>query len=240
MKKVLVLLGTYRKQNTYNIIQQIEEILNKNDISMEIVHLNKYDIKNCVGCECCINTNKCNIKDETEIIIDKMISSDGIILASPVYLLQVSGMMKTFIDRTCKIYHRPLLIKKPVLSVVTTKGSGLKNTSKYLTSVGLQWGMMDGGNIGRSIFNIDKKVEIKELKKYIHLLDQPSDYHPKLKELIDFEIQKSLAVYLKGLDLDYWQSNKLLGAYYFFPCKINIFKRGISQLVGQIVRNKMK
>ena len=94
-------------------------------------------------------------------------SSDGVMLTSPVYMENVSGILKTFLDRTCKWFHRPELYGKPILVIATTKGSGLKATLKYLERVVIQWGGFNSGKIGRNIGNIDNEVKVMEVKKFI-------------------------------------------------------------------------
>lgn len=240
MKKVIALHTSKRKMNTYKILVQIKEILSKNDVDVEIVSLYDLDIKDCIGCEQCILKNNCVLSDETEMLMKKISSSDGIIISSPVYLQQVSGKLKTFIDRTCKWFHRPELYTKPILCVATTKGSGLKSTLLYLESVAVQWGAMPAGSIGRNIRNINTPVADKELLKFIKLLNSPLEYRPPLGNLINFEVQKALAQHLLELDMEYWKEKDWNTKPYYFPCKINAFKQIFAYCVGATIRRGMK
>lgn len=239
MKKVVALLGTKRKVNTYKLLLNIRNLLTEHNIELEIIELYKYDMKDCVGCETCILNGKCVLQDDTASIMDKLSEADGIILASPVYLQHVSGKMKTFFDRTCSWYHRPVLATKPVLCVATTKGSGLKATLSYLENITSQWGAISAGSIGRKIYNIQNPVTLKEISKFLLLLNTPQNYSPSLNELIGFEVQKSLSQYLGGLDAEYWEKMHWMTKSYFYPCKINPIKRIISSLVGYTIRKNM-
>jgi multimeric flavodoxin WrbA len=100
-----------------------------------IILVVKCCIKDCIGFKHCILKDDCVLKDDVVQIMDKIKNSDGIILTSPVYLQAVTGKLKTFVDRTCKWFHRPEIYGKPVLIIVTTKGSGFKSTLKYLEKV---------------------------------------------------------------------------------------------------------
>lgn len=113
------------------------------------------------------------LPDDTASIMQQLREADGIILASPVYLQQFSGQIKTFIDRTCVWYHHPILTGKPVFAVATTKGSGLRKTLFYLESMAVQWGAIPAGRVGRSIFTQDQPVSEKEVTKLIQLLQRP-------------------------------------------------------------------
>jgi multimeric flavodoxin WrbA len=239
MKKVIAIHASRRNKNTYDILVQLKNILAKKDIEVKIISLYDLNIKDCMGCEYCITNDSCVVKDEIQELMKAFEFADGIILSSPVYLQQVSGKMKTFIDRTCKWFHRPVLTEKPILSVATTKGSGLKSTLDYLESVTVQWGAMNAGSVGRNIRNIENPVENKEVKKFIQLLNNPSSYKPSLNSLINFEVQKSLAENLIDFDVEYWVNKGWNNRPYYNDCKINPFKRFIALIIGKSIRREM-
>lgn len=239
--KVLAINSSRRKGNTYRILLQIKNILGQNDIQLDIINLHDYKVKSCVGCENCLINDKCNLQDDINLIADKIIAYDGIILSSPVYLRSISGILKVFVDRTCSWYHRPVLYGKPILVVSTTKGSGLKYTLKYLEDIGIQWGMLPSGLIGRSIININKPVSYKECKKFIKNLKIAREKHrPQLRLIINFNIQKVLSTQLAGLDLQYWAKMNWNNQDYFYKCKINIVKRVIGRSVFTLLNMVMK
>lgn len=225
--------------NTYRLLLQIQQELVKFDVEVEILSLYDFHIQDCLGCEKCIIQDDCVYHDDVELLTDKMKTADGIILSSPVYLQQISGKLKNFIDRTCKWYHRPALYGKPVLCVATTKGSGLKSTLSYLRSVAVQWGAMPVGSIGRTIRDINCPVTKKELSGFIKLLQAPRSYRPPLSSLINFEIQKALAKYLDGLDTRYWTEKGWDKESYYFQCSSNGLKCIVSAMFGTILQRGM-
>lgn len=224
--KVVAITSSKRKMNTYKTVSQVKDILEKNNIEVEIINLYDYKIDSCIGCECCILKGKCVLKDDVEYIMDKLKSSDGIILSSPVYLQSVSGKLKTFIDRTCTWFHRPELYGKPLLAIATTKGSGLKETLEYLERVGTQWGTFNSGSIGRSIRNIENEVTEKECENFIRNLKlEKAKYKPTLESVINFNVQKVLSRKLIDLDKKYWDEKGWDKETYYFKCKINPIKK---------------
>ncbi len=239
MKKVIALHASKRKLNTYSLLKQIQRELAQSDVEVEILSLYDYNIKDCIGCEKCILQDVCVHNDDVELLMSKMVAADGIILSSPVYLQQVSGKLKNFIDRTCKWYHRPELFGKPVLVVATTKGSGLKATLSYLQSVAVQWGAMPMGSIGRTIRTINTPVKEHELAGFLKVLQAPERYSPPIKNLINFEVQKALAKYLTGLDTQYWNERDWNTKPYYFECKVNGFKCIISKAFGNFLQGRM-
>lgn len=238
-KKVTALLGSKRKVNTYAMLLQIQTILAQHQVEMEIVELYKTEIKDCIGCDHCVLKGTCVLKDDVATLMEKLASSDGIILATPVYLQQVSGKMKTFFDRTCSWYHRPVLTAKPALCVASTKGSGLKATLSYLVNVANQWGAVPTGAIGRTIFNAKNPIAEKELAKFIRILQHPEEFSPSFGQLVGFEVQKALAKYLNQLDARYWSEKGWLDKPYFYPCKVSKLKSTITGAFGNMLYNKM-
>lgn len=239
MKKVTAVLGSKRKANTYALLLQIKDILAQHNIELEIVELYKEDIQDCIGCDQCILKGACVLKDNAARLMDTLAASDGVILASPVYLQQVSGKMKTFFDRTCSWYHRPVLAGKPVLCVASTKGSGLKATLSYLENVATQWGAIPAGRVGRTIFTAKNRVTEKEIGAFVRYIQQPEKFSPSFSQLMGFEVQKALAKYLNQLDAEYWQAMGWLDKPYFFSCRVSKVKSAVTGRFGVFLYNRM-
>ncbi|MBU3190033.1 flavodoxin family protein [Clostridium bowmanii] len=236
MLNVIAINSSNRKMNTYELIVQVKEILKNNNINVEIINLFDYDIKTCIGCEHCLVKGGCVLNDQVSDVMEKIKLSDGIILTSPVYMENVSGMLKTFFDRTCMWFHRPVIYGKPVLLISTTKGSGLKPTLKYLERVVIQWGGFNVGKIGRTIRTIDNKITESECDNFIgHLNMKKENYKPSLSALINFQVQKVLAYKLIGLDSEYWKEKGWNADSYYFECRINIFKKLIATSFGKFL-----
>ncbi|PKK85889.1 MAG: flavodoxin family protein [Thermoplasmata archaeon HGW-Thermoplasmata-1] len=68
---------------------------------VENVFLSKKNIRHCIGCfDCWFKTpGACCIKDDMGELLSKFSSADIAVFASPLYVDNVSGLMKTFIDR---------------------------------------------------------------------------------------------------------------------------------------------
>lgn len=229
MKKIVAINSSRRKQNTYRLIQSAEELLRQHDMELKIINLYDYDIKDCSGCECCIKQAACPIRDDTNSIMQEMMSADGIILTSPVYVANVSGKLKTFIDRTCAWYHRPPLVGKPVLLITTTAGGYAKDVLKYMKKVSDFWGMRVMGKVYRTVGTIRQGITEKELSAFIRAIDSPKEsYRPELQSLITFQVQKVLALKVLPIDRDYWEQKHWNSQIYYYPCSIPLQKRMIA------------
>ena len=58
----------------------------------------------CRGCLACQKTGRCVIHDDAETIVGKMLTADVIVFATPIYYYEMSGQMKTMLDRANPLY----------------------------------------------------------------------------------------------------------------------------------------
>lgn len=58
----------------------------------------------CRGCLTCVKTNRCVMRDDADAIAQKMGKADVLVFATPVYYYEMSGQMKTMLDRANPLY----------------------------------------------------------------------------------------------------------------------------------------
>jgi multimeric flavodoxin WrbA len=68
---------------------------------VENFFLPRYTIKPCLGCFACwkVTPGICAIKDDMPSLLAKVLESDVVVFATPLYVDNVSGIMKLFMDR---------------------------------------------------------------------------------------------------------------------------------------------
>ncbi|MEW6102666.1 MAG: flavodoxin family protein [bacterium] len=76
--------------------------------SAERLYIRNKNIKPCSGCLECIKAGICSIKDDMEEVIRSLISSDVIILSSPVYFKGIPSHLKAMIDRCEVLWNRKI------------------------------------------------------------------------------------------------------------------------------------
>ncbi len=76
------------------------------DNHVEKITLRDKTIAFCKGCLACQKTKKCVIKDDAVEIADKMCHADVIVFATPIYYYEMSGQMKTLLDRANSLFVR--------------------------------------------------------------------------------------------------------------------------------------
>jgi multimeric flavodoxin WrbA len=91
--------------NTHFIVNEFLTGAKDAGAETENIFLVKKKISHCLGCFHCWEKTpgKCVIKDDMEELIEKFISSDIVVFATPLYVDNVSGIMKNFMDRLIPI-----------------------------------------------------------------------------------------------------------------------------------------
>ena len=101
IKHVVAVNGSPRNATTHKLLEQISAQLALQQIEVTVISLAGQEIGDCTGCERCIRkTSQCYQQDAATEILPQLIAADGAILASPVYLMHVSGKLKSLIDKT--------------------------------------------------------------------------------------------------------------------------------------------
>lgn len=104
-KKVLLLSASFRKHGNSDLLCD-EFARGAKEVGHEVekIFINDKNINFCRGCGVCNTTHKCIQKDDMAEILDKMVSADVIVMATPIYFYTMNGQMKTLIDRTVPRY----------------------------------------------------------------------------------------------------------------------------------------
>ncbi|MFZ2089767.1 MAG: NAD(P)H-dependent oxidoreductase [Desulfobaccales bacterium] len=118
--------------NTSRMIAMLREGLEGEGFALEEIFLSRHDIQPCTGCALCLEKGACWIRDDYKGIIQRVLAADAVILASPVYFLNVTGQMKIFLDRSLGYGHRPRGSWKPGLAVSVSAGYGETWVADYL------------------------------------------------------------------------------------------------------------
>ena len=104
-KKVLLLSASFRKHGNSDLLcDEFARGAKEAGHEVEKIFINDKNINFCRGCGVCNTTHKCIQKDDMAEILDKMVSADVIVMATPIYFYTMNGQMKMLIDRTVPRY----------------------------------------------------------------------------------------------------------------------------------------
>ena len=103
--KILVLEGSPHKNGSSNLLaDNFIKGAKESGHEVQVYDAAHAKIGPCMGCNACGMNGACVQKDDMAEILDKMVTADAIVLATPVYFYTMDGQMKTFIDRTVPRY----------------------------------------------------------------------------------------------------------------------------------------
>ncbi|MDD4565931.1 MAG: flavodoxin family protein [Eubacteriales bacterium] len=139
MKKIIALVGSragaksHTKELCEKLIHELGQGL-KEELSAEIITADRWHINGCLSCGCCFKEGLCaqDKKDDMAAIKEKLLSADIILLASPVFAANISGDMKTLIDRLSLWLHIMPLIGKIGIPVCTASSNHANRVIDYL------------------------------------------------------------------------------------------------------------
>ena len=147
--------------------------------------------------------------------------------------------MKSFIDRTCKWFHRTEVAQKYYNP--NTQGSGLKNTINSIEESLYQWGVSLCCKISKKGKEINKPIELNEIEPFVTLLNNNGKgYWPSFKEVATFNVQKALGQKIFHLDKEYWE-DKIWNKHSYFPsAKVNVIKKIYGDVIYKILYKNIK
>ena len=128
--KILAIVGSPRlKGNTSFLVDQALDEAEKVGAETEKIVISQHKVSPCLGHENCASLESCTQKDDAGWIMEKFYEADGVILACPVYYLNVTAQMKAFLDRNYFPYKKNLRAKaRSVGIIVVAEQMGIEDT----------------------------------------------------------------------------------------------------------------
>ncbi|MBP5514881.1 MAG: flavodoxin family protein, partial [Bacteroidaceae bacterium] len=143
MKKIIIIDGGPRKNfNTASMLEKFAEGASSvgGDIEVKTVRLYGLDYKGCMSCMACKikgkASNVCKFKDALTPVLEEIAQADGLVLGSPIYFGQITGLMQAFLERLAfpwlsyNDYSMTAPKKMPVVLMETMNGLPDRNNSQ--------------------------------------------------------------------------------------------------------------
>lgn len=243
--------------NTERLLKVLENQLIKSAESQHIaidirnVRLSVQKIETCRGCRCCFDKGVCPLKDDVVEIQEILAGCDALVLASPVYMEDVNGVMKTWIDRMAFCAHRPIFYGTCAIAI-STSGAGCSNhTLNTMKNALIAWSfhILSAHKFRMGAYMEDKRIEEKYTPKLssiavslIRSVQKNAAQKPTLFSLISFKIQQK---YYRTcdragtLDHTYWKEKGWLhsNTHFYMPVKCNPVKLLIADIIGVLLSN---
>ena len=122
--KILGLSCSPRRQgNTESLLGEALQGAQQEGAEVELYSVSGKSIEPCDGCRVCHAKGECHIKDDMQDLCNKLLESDGIIFATPVYFYSMTAQAKAIIDRTIALNRPERSLSNKVGGVIVTAGS---------------------------------------------------------------------------------------------------------------------
>ncbi len=168
--KVLGIMGSPRmKGNTDLLLDEALKGAASQRAEVEKILVDKLQIAPCKEYYGCLKDGKCVIKDDMDDIYDKLLATDAVIIASPIFFYTVSAQLMLLISRCQALWARKYVLKNmdipekkgAFIAVGATRGAklfdGPKLTIRYFfQAINAKY------TDELLIRGVDKKGEIKE------------------------------------------------------------------------------
>lgn len=170
-KKILILIGSPRNGgNTDLLSDELIRGAKENGCETEKLYIKDKNIKGCLGCGACQrNDGICVQKDDMTEIYVKMMESDVIVFASPVYFYSWTSQIKAVIDRTFSIESKLMnktfyLISSGAAPEESYMETMIDSFTKYISCF-----KADGNKVGGYVFGLsaNKPGDVKDTEAMI-------------------------------------------------------------------------
>ncbi len=113
MSKVLVITTSLRaKSNSDRLAEELIRGAKDAGHEVEQISLKGKEIRFCIGCLSCQKTQKCVLKDDAVRIAEKVKEAETLVFVTPIYYYEMSGQMKTLLDRLNPLYPSDYKFRK--------------------------------------------------------------------------------------------------------------------------------
>jgi multimeric flavodoxin WrbA len=255
--KILICMGSYRKGgNTDRVVGLIKAHLQAEAdrhhtvLELETLYLGHLAITPCRGCRACFDRgeDKCPLKDDLPAVTRKMQQADGILVATPVYVDDVSGIVKNWMDRLAYVCHRPEFAGKCAYLVATVGSSPTGRTLDTLNLAFSTWGFYIAGRAGFKMGALLPAGEAqsryaaqaeKIAREFFQALHQQKSARPSFRALLTFKIQQQFwqKAAHDQLDYRYWHEQGWLDPHQTFyrPHQASALKVALARLTGSVI-----
>jgi multimeric flavodoxin WrbA len=202
--KIAAVMGTYRKNGAgAKYVRLMEDAFRAlPGVELEYIWLGDYNLHICRGCMFCyeLGEKSCPLKDGYLDAIARINEADAVIFYSPTYALSMSGLMKTFFDRSSYVLHRPYFKGRHALVLTASASWGERPALRTLRRIVSMMGFSMEGEVAivNSRYEGSLKYQEKIRRKLVRMANwltiavkSGKPVKPTVLELMAFQFQKS-------------------------------------------------
>lgn len=121
--------------NTGQVLTALLDGAREAGADVQVFLLGELTVKPCRSCRVCQRIGTCAIEDDYPKIKAALLEADGMVLATPNYIYNVSAQLKALLDRSFSMFHCQMLAGKYGAAVLTSGGPLYQQVEEYLMHV---------------------------------------------------------------------------------------------------------
>ena len=125
----------HRHGNTETLLDRFLEGAQAAGASVDKVVLKTLQYSPCHGCNSCHKEGECIVKDDAIILYERILASDCLAVASPIYTMGITAELKGFIDREQYLWARKFILK----TLYFTDDHIKSHKAVFISTAGLGW-----------------------------------------------------------------------------------------------------
>lgn len=174
MTKVTCIVGSARENgSTAYLVDTLIKGMSEGCVEIKKYCIGSMDIKYCRGCKLCYTNGECVQNDDVRRIVEDILSSDYVVIASPAYWADVPGQLKTFFDRNTPYGdtnpNRVLKAEKAIKGIAIAVRAGIREQENEIILNAIQHYY---GHLG---IETVKRISVCETDTLEDLLDKHQD-----------------------------------------------------------------
>jgi multimeric flavodoxin WrbA len=111
-----------RGGNTERLVAEALAAAEALGVTTDLVSVAALSVAPCTGCEACHETGECVIRDDMDLLYSKMLTSNGLVIGTPVYFWSASAQAKAIVDRTYALRYPVRRLKGKVGGAIAVAG----------------------------------------------------------------------------------------------------------------------
>lgn len=180
MKNILIISSSLRAgSNSERIALEAKKGASEGPNNVLFVSLKDQKINFCRGCLKCQKKGECIIADDMKALTEQMLNADTIVFSTPIYYYEMSGLLKTFLDRCNPLYIQDYRFREVYLLTASAENT---DTVYQNAQNGIQ-GFVDCFPKARfmGVFSGGGLTNPNEIKNHEELLTRAYEFGKKMK-----------------------------------------------------------
>lgn len=225
MKRIVALIGSRRKNgNTVAFVRSILNDLSNEKYETEYLFPQDFNISPCMGCGRCFEEIECAVHDELPLLQKKILDSDLLVIASPVYLHYMTADLQLILEKSAWWTHTLRLQGKPIVVVSTCHSNGHRKVTEALSQMMTYMGGNVIATVNGSQFpnQLNNETWLKSIIleinqriiKFSEIAPQSNDFLEKLfinlKQDMTFRSNMTEQLLQENGEVRYWKENGLI------------------------------